>query len=66
VSFATGATSTGSSPSSVRKVKPSGTFHIKAYGDKPNCHVEELWAITLPSSEPEAISESLKGLLHSA
>ena len=66
MSFATGATSTGSSPSSVRRVKPSGTFHINAYGDKPQCHIEMMLRFTLPSSEPEAISESLKGLLRVA
>lgn len=46
LSFATGATSAGSS-ASVYKVKFSGTFQMK----------------TLPSSEAEEMSESLKGLL---
>jgi hypothetical protein len=46
LSFATGATSAGSS-ASVWSVKFSGTFQMK----------------TLPSSEAEEMSESLKGLL---
>lgn len=54
----------GSSPSSVRIVKFSGTFHKKAYESKQytvTLNYDPI--VTLPSSEPEATNESLNGLL---
>ncbi len=64
VSFCTGATSFGDSPSSVRKVKSSGTLYMKAYGISLMLSPSFGISPTFPSSDPDAISESLKGLLY--
>ena len=63
INLLTGDTSEGSSASEYR-VKPSGTFQIKTYVGLAMLTLELAFRLTFPSSEPEAIRESLNGLLH--
>ena len=66
LSFPTGATSWISSTGmSKRRAKSSGTLHKKTYDNQTHSTHSSLNSemLTLPSSDPEAMRESLKGFL---